>query len=115
VDFLQKKIAKRLGITRKTVYRHIERIKKILKVNKSIEILPAINNFQFFDNELKFTPRGKEVFLLMIRGKTVNEIAILLNMSKSGVRRHQEKMLLQNSCASILELISKYYNYQSKI
>jgi hypothetical protein len=30
-------------------------------------------------------------------------------MSVSGVKRHREKMLLQNDCKSILKLIAKYY------
>ena len=30
-------------------------------------------------------------------------------MSVSGVKRHKEKMLLQNNCSTLLELIAKYH------
>ena len=79
-----------------------------MNVNKTIKILCTFNHGQNTCKEIKFTPRGREVFHLILKGKTSTEIAELLNMSKSGVRRHKEKMLLQNNCTSILELVSKY-------
>lgn len=63
---------------------------------------------------MTFTPRGKEVFHLVLKGKKGVEIAALLGMSRSGVRRHQEKMLLQNDCRSMLELVAKYYSLGPK-
>jgi DNA-binding CsgD family transcriptional regulator len=58
---------------------------------------------------LRFTPRGKEVFLLILEGFTRSQIAERLCMSVDGVRKHREKMLEQNGCKSRLELIAKYY------
>jgi DNA-binding CsgD family transcriptional regulator len=58
---------------------------------------------------LRFSPRGKEVFAFMLEGLGNTEISERLGMSISGVKRHREKMLLQNDCKSILQLIAKYY------
>lgn len=57
---------------------------------------------------LRLTPRGKEVFTLIMRGLTIAQIAVRLGISYSGVLRHREKMLLQNNCRSMPELITKY-------
>lgn len=57
---------------------------------------------------LRFSPRGKEVFLLLKEGLTHKRIAERLGMSVNGVKRHKEKMLLQNNCKSMLKLIAKY-------
>ncbi|WCB45740.1 helix-turn-helix transcriptional regulator [Nitratidesulfovibrio vulgaris] len=59
---------------------------------------------------IKLTPRGKKVFALILAGYSRQEIADTLQMSLSGVRRHREKMLLQNNCKDILELVAKYYS-----
>ena len=60
-------------------------------------------------SQLVLTPRGKEVFELILDGKTSNEIAGFLGISYSGVLRHREKMLEQNDCHSMNELVAKYY------
>lgn len=57
---------------------------------------------------VRFSPRGKEVMELFMRGCTYKKIAEQLGISLSGVRRHREKMLWQNDCKSMLELIAKY-------
>lgn len=57
---------------------------------------------------LRFSPRGKEVFILAMKGLTSKRIGERLGMGVSGVKRHKEKMLLQNNCTTILELIAKY-------
>ena len=56
---------------------------------------------------LKLSPRGKEVFTLILEGLSVKQIALRLGISYSGVRRHKEKMLLANDCNTMLELIAK--------
>jgi DNA-binding CsgD family transcriptional regulator len=63
---------------------------------------------------LRFSPRGKEVFALMLEGLGNTEISERLGMSVSGVKRHREKMLLQNDCKSILKLIAKYYRAEGR-
>lgn len=57
---------------------------------------------------LKLTPRGKEVFELIMRGLTIAQIAERMDISYSGVLRHREKMLLENNCRTMLELVAKY-------
>jgi DNA-binding CsgD family transcriptional regulator len=56
---------------------------------------------------VRFSPRGREVMELFMRGRTYREIAQCLGISLSGVRRHREKMLWQNNCESMLELIAR--------
>lgn len=57
---------------------------------------------------VRLSPRGKDVLRLFMRGFTYKQISENLGMSISGVRRHREKMLWQNDCESVLELIAKY-------
>jgi DNA-binding CsgD family transcriptional regulator len=59
---------------------------------------------------VRLTPRGGEVLRLVLRGYTDRRIADAMGMSLSGVRRHKEKMLLQNDCVSMLELIAKHHS-----
>ncbi len=59
-------------------------------------------------SRLRFSPRGKEVFLLLKEGLTHKQVAECLGMGVNGVKRHREKMLFQNDCKSVLELIVKY-------
>jgi len=57
-----------------------------------------------------FTPRGKEIFLLIIDGFTDSKIAVQLGICYNSVRRHREKMLMANNCNNMIELIAKYHN-----
>ena len=59
-------------------------------------------------NLIKSSPRDKEVIELFMNGNTYEQIAEHLGISVSGVRRHLEKVILQNELKSTLELISKY-------
>lgn len=68
-----------------------------------------VNEIKFDPYVIKLTPRGKEVFQLILEGLGDKQIGERLGISYSGVRRHKEKMLINNSCESMLELISKYY------
>lgn len=89
---------------------HLAAIRKILGVHSSLEILNALYNNEnlSFDN-LVLTPRGTKVFELILKGHTIEEIALELGMSYSGVRRHKEKMILANNCSTMKELVSRYY------
>ncbi len=100
----------KLSIERSTVYRHLATIRKTLEVHTSIEMLNAISaKHGMLSIPLKLTPRGAEVFSLIIKGLSDKRIGEVLGISYSGVRRHKEKMLLSNGCASMLELVAKYY------
>lgn len=99
-----------LSIQRATVYRHQATIRKLYNVNVSIELMRAIiSETKRNLSQLVLTPRGKEVFELILDGKTSNEIAGFLGISYSGVLRHREKILEQNDCHSMNELVAKYY------
>lgn len=58
---------------------------------------------------VKFTKRGAEVFHLYVKGCSGRNIAMIMGMTYSGVRRHKEKMLAQNSCESMTQLIARFY------
>lgn len=78
-------------------------------MRSSVEMLTALNQSQNKAiSPLRLTPRGAEVFALILNG--VNDVSIgqRLGISYSAVRRHREKMLLQNSCDTMLELIAKH-------
>ena len=98
-----------------------------MDVHSTIEMLSVLGNstIQDIDEEackthpieaedildtIRLTPRGKQVFALILAGNSRQEIADTLQISLSGVRRHREKMLRQNDCKDILELIAKYYS-----
>jgi DNA-binding CsgD family transcriptional regulator len=57
---------------------------------------------------VRLTPRGEEVLRLTIARMTDKQIGENMGISRSGVRRHKEKMLLRNDCESISELIARY-------
>lgn len=67
------------------------------------------NEMEFDPHVINLTPRGKEIFQLILKGLSDKQIGEYLGISYSGVRRHKEKMILANGCNSILELVSKYY------
>lgn len=99
-----------LSIQRTTVYRHQATVRKLYGVHGSIELMRAIaSELATNISELTLTSRGKEVFELALEGKTISEISKLLCISFSGVLRHREKMLEENACHSMNELIAKYY------
>jgi DNA-binding CsgD family transcriptional regulator len=56
---------------------------------------------------VKLTPRGEEVLRLTMARMTNRQISEHFGISFSGVRRHKERMCLQNDC-SISELIVRY-------
>lgn len=57
---------------------------------------------------VRLSPRGREVMELFMRGMSYKQIAERLSISRSGVRRYLEKMLWQNECKSMLELMARY-------
>jgi len=101
-----------LYISYGTVRWHLTNIRKAYNVHSTRELLLAADPTESgLPPPLKFSPRGKEVMELFIRGFTYKEIAEKLGMSRSGVSRHREKMLWQNGCKSMLELIAKYQTW----
>jgi DNA-binding CsgD family transcriptional regulator len=57
---------------------------------------------------VRLTPRDEEVLRLTMARLTDKQIGENMSISRSGVRRHKEKMLLRNDCESISELIARY-------
>jgi DNA-binding CsgD family transcriptional regulator len=94
----------------KTIYVHRANIRKALDARNAFETLHLLlKETGSVMPMLHFTPRGKEVFALMLQGLRQREIGERMGMSVSGVRRRREKMLLQNDCNSMTELLLKYH------
>ena len=99
-----------MGIERSTLYRHLANIRKILRVNNYVEMMQSFNgNKTDVHSEVKLTPRGAEVFALVLSGMSDRHIAEHLGISYSAVRRHKEKMIQVNKCGTIKELIAKHH------
>jgi DNA-binding CsgD family transcriptional regulator len=104
-----KVIAETLSITKGSLRQYLVPIRRIFGVRTTRELICMLDTSSIVDRPVKLTPRGRQVFLRTAAGLTNREIAVQLGMSVSGVRRHKEKMLLQNDCDSMLRLIAKYY------
>ena len=92
---------------------HLVNIRKAYNVHSTREliVLASDPDLSSASQAVRLSPRGRQVLELSMRGFTYNQIAEDLGISRSGVRRHQEKMLWQNECKSMLELISKYSSW----
>ena len=98
-----------LSIEVGSVYCHLANIRKKLNVHGNIELLQTFDTGGDVNmSTLRLTPRGREVFDLIMRGLTIAQIAERLEVSYSAILRHREKMLLQNNCHSMPELVAKY-------
>ena len=108
---MSKAVIQRLFIAKKTFRNHLLHIRKKLGAHSIREVVRIYQQTMQAQtvSTLRFSPRGKEVFLLLREGLTRPQVAARMGMSLSGVRRHMERMLLQNDCKSILELFAKYH------
>jgi DNA-binding CsgD family transcriptional regulator len=98
-----------LFIARKTVKWHLENLRRDFSVHTTRELLLVFDAVpSSCGQSIRLSPRGKEVFELFMSGVTYRQIAECMGISLSGVRRHIEKMLWQNNCESMLELIARY-------
>jgi len=111
---VRKAIAKELIISRWTLYKLLFNIRKTIGAQSTLEMLNILRPIpeQTAPTTLRFSPRGREVFMLIMEGLNIKKISERLGMSISGVKRHREKMLLQNGCTNMLELIAKYHGMQ---
>ena len=100
----------KLFIAKWTFRKHISNIRKKLNAHSIRDIvrLQQVTPVQAMST-LRFSPRGEEVFMLIREGFTNKGISERMGIGVSGVKRHKEKMLLQNNCATMLELIAKYH------
>ena len=103
-----KKIAESLHISYGTVRWNFANLRKLYDVHSTRELLLIFKPCKSENSFIKITSREKEVIELFMRGKTYKQITEYLGISISGVRRHLERVILQNELKSILELISKY-------
>jgi DNA-binding CsgD family transcriptional regulator len=106
----KKAIAKIMSITNGTLRQYILIITKAFGVHSTLELLLMLDTTGLSDAPaVRLTPRGKEVLRLLLTGMTNRRIGECMGISLSGVRRHREKMLQQNGCESMLELIARYH------
>jgi DNA-binding CsgD family transcriptional regulator len=91
------------------VRRCLSDLRKIFDVHSTRELVFMLEaSFCVDTPAIKLSSRGEDVLRLLMRGFSYKQIGESLGMSISGVRRHREKMLWQNECESVLELIAKY-------
>ena len=89
-----KKIASKLRTSYIIIHLHLSHIRKKLSVHSTIEIMRCVGTgMDIPPHAIKLTPRGKEVFRLTLDCFSISRIAFYLEISRSGVRRHREKML----------------------
>lgn len=100
----------KLIISHWTLYKSLYKIRKTLGVQSTLEMLNILQTIteQPTPATVRFSPRGKEVFLLIMEGLKIKEISERLGIGISGVKRHREAMLRQNGCTNMLELVAKY-------
>jgi len=109
-------MAERAHITLGSLRLHLARIRKKIGAHNNQEILHVLGKTpEHAESPLRFSSRGKEVFLLILEGKTCKAIGESLGMSVSGVKRHKENMLRQNGCGTMRELIAKYREGESVV
>ena len=87
---------------------NLANLRKLYDVHSTCELLVIFKSCKPENSSIKITLREKELIELFIRGKIYEQIAEYLGISVSGIRRHFEKVILQNELKSTLELISKY-------
>lgn len=79
-------------------------------MHTSVEMLAVLGKQPDMDvSPLRLTPRGAKVFALLVQGMSAARIGQQLGISYSAVRRHYEKMLFQNKCGTMLELLAKHH------
>jgi DNA-binding CsgD family transcriptional regulator len=101
----------KLFITPGSLRLHLTRLRKKFNVHSNRELLHILRKRpDHAMTILRFSPRGKEVFSLILEGMTSKGISERLGMGVNGIKRHKEKMLWQNDCETMRELIAKYYS-----
>jgi DNA-binding CsgD family transcriptional regulator len=98
------------------MYQHVARIRNKLGAHNNREILHLLGKTPVLAmSTLRFTQRGREVFSLIMEGFTSKEISERLGMGVNGVKRHRDKMLWQNGCETMQELIAKYLGADNRL
>jgi len=96
-------------ITTGSLYLYLARIRKKTGARNNREILHLLRKTsELAMSTLRFTPRGRAVFALVMEGMSSKGISERLGMGVNGVKRHKDKMLWQNDCVTMRELIAKY-------
>lgn len=87
---------------------NLANLRKLYGAHSTRELLFIFKARKSESSLLKTSLRDKEVIELFMHGNTYVQIAEYLGISVSGVRRHLEKVILQNELKSTFELLSKY-------
>lgn len=67
----------------------------------------AVDNIM--ETNMEFTKREKDVYQLLIQGKTNKQIAVYLNISDFTVRDHVSSMLRKTGVSNRVELIAAHH------
>ena len=101
------------GLTEGTVKNYLCILHKIAKAKNTCKLLEALYKKKYINVDEYPAPvylpeRGKEVLELLRHGNTRTQIAQTLGISMSGVKKHCERLVEKNGCASLYELIARY-------
>lgn len=77
----------------------------------TFENVQVENKFSFLKPEERFSPREKDILNKLIQGKTSEEIAKELFISKETVNTHRRNMLSKCDVKNTLELVNKSIKY----
>ncbi len=80
-----------------------------LKQSEMIESSP-LSDFYASDNKIQITPREREILFWYIKGKTSDETARLLNISRRTIDRHFENLREKFGCFSKNQIAFKVMN-----
>ena len=100
-------------LTEGTVKNYLCILHKIAKANNTCKLLEVLYKKKYINVDEYPAPvylpeRGKEVLELLRHGNTRTQIAEMLGISMSGVKKHCERLVEKNGCASLYELIARY-------
>jgi DNA-binding NarL/FixJ family response regulator len=104
-----KSIGEMLKIRPGTVLLHLANARKACDARSTFHLLSIImNNGADPASICSFSELQLQIFNLMREGKTGTQIAALLEVPHIKVRREKGKMLSQNYCGTMLQLLAKY-------
>ena len=102
-----------MGPTIGSVKNHILQLHKICGVHTTRELLRVLVTENLVTVEecpaLEYLPqRGRHILDLLSQGNSRPQVAQMLGITVSGVKKHCERLVDGNGCASLYELIARY-------
>lgn len=108
-------IIARLGITYRTLTWHLGNIRAKFNVRKMRQVIPLMNVVEAHEYpDLIFSRREGEAIKLYSNGENIDDIAVLLGISKKRVNELLSNVCLKNNCNSRFQMAFLYHMMNSK-